>query len=175
MVFTHWKVGISLNAYITLDTQNTWNSRRMMKMWMLHSFKKGTTIPLGGDREGKLEERQKEHPFRASPYVAHTYTATKLGKVDEAKKCRPTGIRCRSLPRDTARIQQIHRWMPSLNQRTENGTPVEGILKGLKELEGAWDTIWTTMPSNQSFQGLSHYPRTIHGLSLDSNCIHSNE
>jgi len=31
------------------------------------------------------------------------------------------------------------------------------------------------MPSNQSFQGLSHYPKTIYGLTLDSNCIGSNE
>jgi len=29
--------------------------------------------------------------------------------------------------------------------------------KELQELEGARDPICTTMPSNQSFQGLSHY------------------
>jgi len=46
--------------------------------------------------------------------------------------------------------------------------------KGLKELEGAWDHIRTTMPTNQSFQGLSHYPKTIHGLTLDSDLIGSN-
>jgi len=32
-----------------------------------------------------------------------------------------------------------------------------------------------TMPSNQSFQRLSHYPKTIHGLALGSNLIDSNE
>jgi len=27
------------------------------------------------------------------------------------------------------------------------------------------------MPTNQSFQGLNHYPKTIHGLTQGSNCI----
>jgi len=31
------------------------------------------------------------------------------------------------------------------------------------------------MPSNQSFQGLSHYLKTIHGLTLGSNLIGSKE
>jgi len=43
------------------------------------------------------------------------YTTTKLDKMDEAKKCRPTGTGCRSLLRGKARLQQIHRQMPSLN------------------------------------------------------------
>jgi len=47
--------------------------------------------------------------------------------------------------------------------------------KGLEELEGARDPIWTTMQNNQSFQGLSHCPKTIHGLTLDSDLIGSNE
>ena len=47
--------------------------------------------------------------------------------------------------------------------------------KELEELEGARDPICTTMPSNQSFQGLSHYLKTIHGLTLDSDLIGSNE
>jgi len=47
--------------------------------------------------------------------------------MDEAKKCRPTGTRCRPLLRDRARMQQIHRRMPAANHWTENGTPVEGI------------------------------------------------
>jgi len=37
-------------------------------MWMLHSFfKRGTRIPLGGDREAKCRTEQKEYPFRACP------------------------------------------------------------------------------------------------------------
>jgi len=47
--------------------------------------------------------------------------------------------------------------------------------KSLKELEGAWDPIWITMPTKQSFHGLIHYPKTVHGLTLSSNCIGSNE
>jgi len=43
--------------------------------------------------------------------------------------------------------------------------------KELEELEGARDPISTTMPSNQSFQGLSQYLKTIHGLTLDSDLI----
>jgi len=61
-------VDISPNAQITQDAQNTGNSRRMTKMQMLHSFfKRGTRIPLEGDREANLEQRQKERPFRACP------------------------------------------------------------------------------------------------------------
>jgi len=44
-----------------------------------------------------------------------------------------------------------------------------------RKLEGARDPICTTMPSNQSFQGLSHYLKNIHGLTLDSDLIGSNE
>jgi len=57
--------------------------------------------------------------------------------MDEAKKCRPTGTGCRSLLRDTARIQQIHRRMPAANHCTENGTPLKESEKELEELEGA--------------------------------------
>jgi len=62
-------------------------------------------------------------------------------------------------------------------QTTElrTGPPLKESEKGLKELEGARDPIWTTMPSNQSFQGLSHYLKTIHGLTLDSDLLGSNE
>jgi len=47
--------------------------------------------------------------------------------------------------------------------------------KELKELKGDRDPLSTTMPSNQSFQGLSHYLKIIHGLTLDSDLIGSNE
>jgi len=55
------------------------------------------------------------------------------------------------------------------------GTPLKESEKGLKELEEAWDPIWTTIAANQSCQGVSHYPKTIHGLTLGSNLIGSNE
>jgi len=47
--------------------------------------------------------------------------------MDDAKKCRLTGTGCRSLLRDTARIQQIYRRMPAANHSTVKGAPVEGI------------------------------------------------
>jgi len=48
-------------------------------------------------------------------------------------------------------------------------------LEELEDLEGALDPIWTKLPTNQSFQGLNNYPKTIHGLTLGSNLIGSNE
>jgi len=65
--------------------------------------------------------------FKSTCPMAHTYTATQLDKMDEAKKCRLTGTGCRSLLRDTVRIQQIQRGMPAAKHGTENRTPVEGI------------------------------------------------
>jgi len=70
----------------------------------------------------KLDRRETNNPIKKwgshsepAPHVAHTYTATQLDKMDEAKKCRPTGAGCRSLLRETARIQQIQRRMPAAN------------------------------------------------------------
>ena len=62
-------------------------------------------------------------------------------------------------------------------QTTElrTGPPLKESEKELEELEGARDSKSTTMSSNQSFQGLSHYLKTIHGLTLDSDPIGSNE
>jgi len=82
---------------------------------MLHSFfKRGTRIPLADNREAKFRtEAERNTHSESPPHVAHTYTGTKLDEMDEAKKCRLTGTSCRSLLRDTARIQQIHRRMPA--------------------------------------------------------------
>jgi len=55
------------------------------------------------------------------------------------------------------------------------GPPLKESEKELEELEGAGDPKSTTMPSNQSFQGLSHYLKTKHGLTLDSDLIGSNK
>jgi len=84
---------------------------------MLHSFfKRGTRIPLAGNREAKIKTETERTPHsEPAPHVAHTYTAIQLDKMDEAKKCRPTGAGSRSLPRDTARIQQTQRRMPAAN------------------------------------------------------------
>jgi len=97
--------------------------------------------------------------------------------MDDAKKCRLTGTRCRSLLRDTAIIQNTEYIGECQQQTTElrMGPLLKESEKGLEELEGARDPICTTMPTNQSFQGLSHYPKTIYGLTLGSNLIGSNE
>jgi len=71
---------------------------------------------LAGKREAKIKTETEGTPIQSlPPHVAHTYTAIQLDKMDEAKKCRPTGARCRSLLRDTARIQQTQRRMPAVN------------------------------------------------------------
>jgi len=84
---------------------------------MLHSFfKRGTRIPLARNREAKIKTEAEGTPIQSLPHMwPLTYTATQLDKMDEAKKCRLTGTRCRSLLRDTAMIQQIHRRMPAAN------------------------------------------------------------
>jgi len=108
----------------THETQERWP---ICGCFTPSSLKGEQEYPWEGIGKQSLEQRQKEHPFRACPTVAHTYTATKLDKMDEAKKCRQTGTGCKSLLRDTARIHQIHRQMPAANHWTENRTPVEGI------------------------------------------------
>jgi len=83
---------------------------------MLPCFlKRGTRIPLAGNREAKFKTGIQNTHSEPAPHVAHTYTATQLDKMDEAKKCRLTGTGCSSLLRDRARIQQIHRRMPAAN------------------------------------------------------------
>jgi len=83
---------------------------------MLHSFiKRGTRIPLAGNREAKFRTEAEGTPIQSLPHMWPTYTATQIDKMDEAKKCRPTGTGCRSVLRDTARIQQKLRRIPSLN------------------------------------------------------------
>jgi len=68
---------------------------------------------LAGNRKAKFKT-EAEGTFQ-SLHVAHTYKATQLDKMDEAKKCRLTGTGCRSLLRDTPRIQQIHRRIAAAN------------------------------------------------------------
>ncbi|XP_063117741.1 iron-sulfur cluster transfer protein NUBPL isoform X6 [Rattus norvegicus] len=62
------------------------------------------------------------------------------------------------------------------HQTTElrTGPPLKESEKGLKELKGL-EIPYEQNATNQSFQGLSHYPKTIHGLTLGSNCIGSSK
>jgi len=141
-----------------------------------HSFLKGgTKISIRGDMEAKFRAETKR-PFRACPTCGpFICTATKLDKIDKAKKCMLKGIGSRSLLRDTFRACQIQRWMLAVNHWTENRTPLGGIRGRIERAEGACISIWTTMPTNQSSQGLNHYQKTIHELTLGYNCICSRE
>jgi len=74
--------------------------------------------------------------------------------------------------------QEYSKYRGECQQQTtelRKGPPLKESEKELEELEGARDPIWTTMPTNQSFQGLSYYPKIIHGLTLGSKFIGSNE
>jgi len=95
----------------------------------------------------------------------------KLDKIDEAKMCMLTGAEHRRLLRGTARTCQIQRRMLAANHCTENRIPVGRIRGNTERAEGACNPIRTTMPTNQSSQGLTHYPKTIHGLTHGSRCI----
>jgi len=99
----------------------------------------------------------------------------KLYKIDEARKHMLKGTGYISLLRDTSRACPIQRSMLAANHRSENRTPLRGIRGSIERVEGACNPINTTMPTNQSFQGLNHYPKTIQGLTQGSNCICSRE
>jgi len=61
--------------------------------------------------------------------------------MDEAKKCRLTGTRCRSLLRDTL---EYGKYIGQCQQQTTElrmGPPLKESEKGLEELEGARDPI----------------------------------
>jgi len=61
--------------------------------------------------------------------------------MDEAKKCRPTGAGCRSLLRDTARIQQTRGECQQQTTELRIGPPLKESEKELEELEGARDPL----------------------------------
>jgi len=91
------------------------------------------------------------------------------------KKCMRKGTGYRSLLRDTSRAGPIQGSMLAANHRAENRILLGGIRGRIERVEGACNPIKTTMATNQSFQGLNHYQKTIHGLTQGSNCICSRE
>ena len=71
---------------------------------------------MAGKGEAKIKTETEGTPIQSLPHMWPIYIQpAKLDKMDEAKKCRLIGTRCRSLLRDTARIQQIQRRMPAAN------------------------------------------------------------
>jgi len=111
------------------------------------SLKGKHEYPWQGIGRQSLKQSRRNTHSEPAPHVAHTYTATQLDKMDEAKKCRLTGTGCRSLLRDTARIQQIHRRIPAPNHWTENGTSVEGTLD---RTERVWRGLRPCVNNNAS-------------------------
>jgi len=61
----------------------------MNKMWMLHSFiKRGTKIPIGGNREAKFRTETEGTAIQSLPHMWLIHIQPpKLDKVYEAKKC----------------------------------------------------------------------------------------
>jgi len=94
----------------------------------------------------------------------------KVDNIDEAKKCMLTGAWYNCLLRGSARACQIQRWVLAANHWTENGVPVGGIRERIEGAEGACNPIRTTVPTNQSSQGLNHYPKSPHGQTHGSSC-----
>jgi len=149
----------------------------MIKMWMLYSFfKRGTRIPLTGNREAKIKTDTEGTPIQSLPHMWPIH-------IQPSNSTR--WMKQRSADRQELNVDLSWETQPEYSkyrgecqqQTTELriGPPLKESEKELEELEGAWDPKSTTMPSNQSFQGLSHYLKTIHGLSLGSNCIRGNE
>jgi len=91
----------------------------------------------------------------------------KLDNIDKVKKCMLTGAWYNCLLRDSPRARQ----MLTANHWTENRVPVGGVRERIEGGRGACNPIRTTIPTNQSSQGLNHYPKTTHGMIYDSSCI----
>jgi len=122
--------------------------------------------------EVKSGAKAKRTAIQSLPHMWPMYIQTpRLDKLDEAKKCMLTRTKYRSLLWDTARACQIQRQMLASNYWTENGIPSGGIRERIERAEGACNLIRTTMPTNQSSQGLNHYLNTIYRLAFESNCI----
>jgi len=145
----------------------------MTKVWICHSFLKGRTkIFTGGDMEAKFGEKTEGTAIQSlSSMGIQPISLPKLDKIDKAEMCMLTGARYRCLLRGPARACQIQRWMLAANHWTEKGIPIRRIRERIERAEGSCNSKWTTMPINQSFQGLNHYPKTIHGLTHGSSCI----
>jgi len=45
---------------------------------------------------------------------------------------------------------------------TEKRVPIGGIKESIEGVEGVCNPIRTTIPTNQSSQGLNHYPKSTH-------------
>jgi len=95
----------------------------------------------------------------------------KLDNIDEAKKSVVTGVWYCCLLKYSARTWQIQRQMLIANHWTENGLSIGGVGEKIQGAEGACDPQKTTIPTNQSSQGLNHDPMSTYGRTPGSSCI----
>jgi len=66
--------------------------------------------------EAKFGTKTERTAIRSLPLMWPIYIqSSKLGKIDETKKCMLTGTGYRCLLRDTAKSGQIERWMLAAN------------------------------------------------------------
>ena len=70
--------------------------------------------------------------------------------------------------------KHIQRWMLAAKHWTDHGVPNGGVRQRTEGAEGICNSIErTTVPTNQSSQGLNHQPRSTHGRTHGSSCISS--
>jgi len=95
--------------------------------------------------------------------------------IADAKKYFLTGAWYSCLLRGSARAWQIQRWMLTANHWIENRVTIGGVRERIEGAEGVWIPIRTTIPTNQSSQGLNTHPKTTHEQTHGSSCICSRE
>jgi len=62
-------------------------------------------------------------------------------------------------------------WMLTANHWTENRVPIARVRERIEGAEGVCNLIRTTIPTNESSQGLNHHPKSTHALTNGSSCI----
>jgi len=144
--------------------------------FLIYNINKNNTVPLAGNREAKTKTEAEGTLIQSLPHIwpihIQPLNLIRWMKQRSAGRQKPdVDLSWETQPEYSKYIGECQQQTTELRMRP----PLKGSEKELKELEGTRDPIRTTMPSNQSFQGLSHYPKTIHGLTLGSNCIGSNE
>jgi len=80
--------------------------------------------------------------------------------IREANRHMLTGDWYSCLLRGFARAWQIQRWMLETNHWTENRIPIGGVRERIKGAEDVCNPTRTTIPTNQSSQGLYQHPKS---------------
>jgi hypothetical protein len=121
-----------------------------------------------------MEQRLKERQSRDCPtWGCIPYTVTKSRHYCGFQQV--LAGRSSIYLRGSASAWQTQRWMFSANYWTEHRIHNEGARESTQGAEGVCSpiggtTIWTNQYP-QSFQGLNHQPKSIHGQTHGSSCI----